>query len=306
MLMRFGMGILLTPEENAIIAPIVKPCYAALGLANDYISFDVEWEEYQDEPAYQKTAMTNAVWLFMHWHGVDIPEARRLTRKVINRYEKAYLQSMHAFITGEGRDNIKLQNYLRAWSYSIPGNFAWSLRCPRYHPELCEEGAARLHAGRGRGREESPTSPVQDVSVSRELVFSSQRGSISDASVSDESSVWSAENGASSRSSISSVSDRELEHHVPKQVTLGDEVGSSSFRQYIDLDANVLKHLLAPAEYIGSLPSKGVREAFINALNVWMALPDHLVNQLKYIAQTLHNISLMYPPHTPPKPTFYL
>lgn len=55
---------------------------------------------------------------------------------------------MNTFVTGEGKDNIKLQNYLREWSYSIPGNFAWSLRCPRYHPELCEEGAALLHAGR--------------------------------------------------------------------------------------------------------------------------------------------------------------
>lgn len=55
--------------------------------------------------------------------------------------------------------------------------------------------------------------------------LSSQRRSMSDASVSDEASVWSAENGASSRSSISSVSDRELER--PKRVTLGVEVGSS-------------------------------------------------------------------------------
>ena len=47
--MRFGMGILLTPEENNLTYPIVRPCYAALGLANDYFSFDVEWEEYQQE-----------------------------------------------------------------------------------------------------------------------------------------------------------------------------------------------------------------------------------------------------------------
>lgn len=54
------------------------------------------------------------------------------------------------------------------------------------------------------------------------------------------------------------------------------------------------QHLLGPAEYISSLPSKGVREAFIDALNVWLVLPDHHVNQLKDIAQTLHNASLMY------------
>lgn len=29
MLIRFGIGILLTPEEDEIVTPIVKPCYAA-------------------------------------------------------------------------------------------------------------------------------------------------------------------------------------------------------------------------------------------------------------------------------------
>ncbi|EYE98143.1 uncharacterized protein EURHEDRAFT_400288 [Aspergillus ruber CBS 135680] len=45
-LMRFGMGILLTLEEDEMIAPIVKQCYFALGLSNDYFSFDVEWERF--------------------------------------------------------------------------------------------------------------------------------------------------------------------------------------------------------------------------------------------------------------------
>ncbi|CAG8178600.1 unnamed protein product, partial [Penicillium nalgiovense] len=44
--MRFGMGIVLTPEEEETVAPIVRPCFAALGQANDYHSFDIEWEEF--------------------------------------------------------------------------------------------------------------------------------------------------------------------------------------------------------------------------------------------------------------------
>jgi hypothetical protein len=53
------------------------------------------------------------------------------------------------------------------------------------------------------------------------------------------------------------------------------------------------QHLLAPAEYMSSLLSKGVREAFVDALNVWVMLPARTVAQLKSIAQTLHNASLM-------------
>ena len=37
--MRFGMGILLTPEENEMTYPIVRPCYAVLGLANALLLF---------------------------------------------------------------------------------------------------------------------------------------------------------------------------------------------------------------------------------------------------------------------------
>ncbi|KAL2851125.1 isoprenoid synthase domain-containing protein [Aspergillus pseudoustus] len=117
MLMRFGMGILLSPEEQERITPVVKPCYAALGLANDYFSFDIEWEEFQREE--DKTAMTNA----------------RRVREVTNGYEQE-----------EGRDNLKLQEYLRAQGHQVPGNVAWSLRCPRYHPELCEKAARLLDA----------------------------------------------------------------------------------------------------------------------------------------------------------------
>ncbi len=62
-LMLFGMGTTLSQDELAQVAPIARPCYAALGLANDYFSFDVEYEVFKNSNA--KT-MTNAAWLFMY------------------------------------------------------------------------------------------------------------------------------------------------------------------------------------------------------------------------------------------------
>ena len=233
--MRFGMGILLTPEENNLTYPIVRPCYAALGLANDYFSFDVEWEEYQqeqtsDKPQCDKKAMTNLVWLFIHWRNVDIPEAKEMVRHVVNQYEQEFLQKMDAFLTtGEGKGNAKLKDYLMAQAYQVSGNVAWSLRCPRYHPELCEEGERLLHGVH-----------VQDSVASQQQQQQQQRmGSISDTSVlSLDDSTWSPENGNSLRSSISSAPDVTQQQHVhPKQVTLGDEVrpqpNCSPFKYYL-------------------------------------------------------------------------
>ncbi|KAL4994894.1 isoprenoid synthase domain-containing protein [Aspergillus recurvatus] len=212
MLMRFGMGIRLSNEEQKMIEPLVRPCYAALGLANDYFSFDIEWEEFRREG--DKTTMTNA-----------------------------YLRNLEEFAAGPGKERPHLLEYLKAEAYQIPGNVAWSLRCPRYHPELCEDAAALL-----RRDQSISIAPEGEASEDERAGVRSRSDSESD--LSDASpTFWS----GSSRSS----------------------------------------HLLGPAEYISSLPSKGVREAFIDGLNVWLVLPDHRVNQLKGIARTLHNASLM-------------
>ncbi|KAL4876926.1 isoprenoid synthase domain-containing protein [Aspergillus karnatakaensis] len=275
MLMRFGMGIKLTAEEQKRIESIVHPCYAALGLANDYFSFDIEWEEFQQEGG--KTTMTNAVWLFMQWEGLSVKQAKERVREVTNGYEQEYLRRVAEFAAGEGQDDLKLQSYLKAEGYQISGNVAWSLRCPRYHPWLCEEAGALLE------KEDMTMDAVQERAETEEkrnaVEERTRSPSQSDSDVSDASpTLWSGSDGSSVRSSVSSSSDlHENEKHVspPVTATLGDE------------------HLLGPAEYISSLPSKGVREAFIDGLNVWLVLPDHRVNQLKSIAQTLHNASLM-------------
>ncbi|RAH67449.1 bifunctional terpene synthase/polyprenyl synthetase family protein [Aspergillus aculeatinus CBS 121060] len=259
MLMRFGMGFVLTPQEQASIEPVVRPCYAALGLANDYFSFDVEWDEFQRS---EETTMTNAVWLCMHWHGVDVPAAKEMVRRVTNNFEREFQQRVAEYVAGEGRENRKVQVYLRALGYQIPGNVAWSLRCPRYHPQLVDEAGRLLQA--------SMLTASDEGHVSQQVQVQAKRASVSEESESSESSVWSGAN--SPRSSISSASGEERE---VEEVKLGAE------------------HLLSPAEYIASLPSKGVREAFIDALNVWLMLPDRQVKLLKSIAKTLHNASLM-------------
>ncbi|KAE8152335.1 isoprenoid synthase domain-containing protein [Aspergillus avenaceus] len=259
-LMRFGMGILLTEDENATVAPIIKTCHAALGLANDYFSFDVEWREFEKQS--KKGSMTNAVWLFMQWNNVDIPEAKRLVQKVTNQYEQEYLRRVENFINGEGRDAAKLHTYLKAQGLQIPGNIAWSLRCPRYHPELCDEAASLLE------NEMKLASP--DMKFDRDIA---DNASDSDTSASEQSTAWSADDNSSKRSSVSST--ESIEDQLPKRQPLGTE------------------HLLGPAEYIRSLPSKGVREAFVDALNVWLGLPDRMVTRIKSVAETLHNASLM-------------
>lgn len=216
--MRFGMGIRLTPEEEERLSSVVKPCYAALGLANDYFSFDVEWEDFRSGHCGEST-MTNLVWLFMKWYQIDAAEAKSRVREVTNGYEEEFRKRKDAFLAGEGKGNIKLATYLRALEYQIPGNVAWSIRCPRYHPGLCDEASLMLQ----RNKEKGLNTIQKDDNTGQETSAgnTTRHSSISENSISNESFSWS---DSSSRSSISSSPSKDEDRWLLEQTKLGSEV----------------------------------------------------------------------------------
>ena len=52
--------------------------------------------------------------------------------------------------------------------------------------------------------------------------------------------------------------------------------------------------MIAPFDYLTSLPSKGVRELAMQALNFWYQVPPKSYDTIKSIVNMLHNASLMY------------
>lgn len=54
------------------------------------------------------------------------------------------------------------------------------------------------------------------------------------------------------------------------------------------------KVVLAPFEYVSSLPSKKVRHHAIDALNIWFSVPEADLSMIKDAIDQLHNASLMY------------
>jgi hypothetical protein len=157
-MMLFGMGMTLAKEEDAELKDIVYPCYAALGLANDYFSFDREYSELQKSGA---KSLTNAVWLYMQWHDVDVPTARSMVREATNKYEKQFQSMSEMFRSTHTPLSDKLDRYLRALAYQISGNVVWSLNCPRYHPEHRYDPNAGLEHSLTFKSLDDPTYPVK-------------------------------------------------------------------------------------------------------------------------------------------------
>ncbi|KAI5795731.1 putative geranylgeranyl pyrophosphate synthase, partial [Geopyxis carbonaria] len=52
--------------------------------------------------------------------------------------------------------------------------------------------------------------------------------------------------------------------------------------------------VLAPFNYIKSLPSKGVRDILIDSLNVWFQLPENSLQIIKKVVDLLHTSSLLF------------
>jgi hypothetical protein len=127
------MGITLTKDEDAQLASVRKPCFAALGLANDYFSFDREYADF--EQANGSGTFTNSVWLHMQWHSVGSAAAKEMTKQATIRYEQEFLEKCAEYRRVNAPLAEHVDRYLDALACQVSGNVVWSLNCPRYHQE---------------------------------------------------------------------------------------------------------------------------------------------------------------------------
>jgi hypothetical protein len=127
------MGITLSNEDDTHLSSIRKPCFAALGLANDYFSFDREYAELRKSGT--SRPLLNLVWLHMQWHNVDVGTAKEMTRQATVRYEREFIEKCTEYRRLNPGRSEDVERYLDALGFQISGNVVWSLNCPRYHQE---------------------------------------------------------------------------------------------------------------------------------------------------------------------------
>ncbi|KAE8853025.1 hypothetical protein PTNB73_10212 [Pyrenophora teres f. teres] len=132
-LLLFGMGVTLTKEEDAKLESLRRPCFLAIGLANDYLSFDREYLEFSETVETQ--TLNNAVWLYMQLHHVDVSAAKRMVLDMTRQQEDEFLEKRARFRRENKDISEKMNRHLEALAYQISGNLVWSLNCPRYRPD---------------------------------------------------------------------------------------------------------------------------------------------------------------------------
>jgi len=272
------MGVTLSKEEDVLLEPIRKPCFIAASLANDFFSFDREYAELEDSEKLQ--TITNAVWLHMQWYDVDVDEAKRMTLEATRRYEGQLLKNSAEFRQVNAPVSDKLDRHLDALAYQIGGNVVWSLNCPRYHPTYRYDANAGVEDA--MTAEWLPKTLDLDYDTVRRLPGGEEKHDGSSTRSSTDTSLQASKD----ESSIGS-------DDISTSPSVSVSSSKSDPKHMAGNDLLDLKHVKAPFDYITSLPSKGVRDTFIDALNIWLNVPEPITCRIKSLGNRLHGASLM-------------
>ncbi|KAK6213609.1 fusicoccadiene synthase [Colletotrichum tabaci] len=266
----FGLSLRIPDHEMDLCRKLMAPAWIAVGLQNDLWS----WPKERDAAEKQgKDHVINAIWVLMHEHKTDLEGAEQICRRLIKENVAKYLQ-----IVKECRDDASLsedlRKYIEAMKYSISGNVVWSLTCPRYNPQVSfnERQIRWMHEGVPE-LETSCSSPEAESVSSSSPVFS-ETHSKDGADLGDKVIL----DRISSQSSFSTPPEMDDDEY---QVKVGPQLA---------YEKEILE---APYKYIASLPSKGVRDRFIDALNNWLRVPHDTLEKILVVTRLLHNASLI-------------
>jgi ophiobolin F synthase len=283
----------LSKDEDAQLDSIRKSCYTALSLANDYFSFDCEYANFQQ---FSAKTLPNSVWLCMQWHQVDSNTAKEMIKQEAKRYEEKFLEDSLEYRRTHAHLSEKLDRYLDALSYQVSGSTVWSLNCPRYHQDYRYDPNA--------GIEDSLTAKWLPETLGIEYV--ARKVIEADEDESDSGLNGPAPNSEQSRRTSTKTSttvSSDDSSSTDDSASLLSSASSCSLSSQSEGKSSASgtrsalldsRHVDAPYNYITSFPSKGVREAFADALNIWLDVPEPIISRIKALIGRVHATTLVF------------
>ncbi|KAL4956126.1 isoprenoid synthase domain-containing protein [Aspergillus filifer] len=257
----WAAAIKATQEEKDSIADVVFPCGTMAVLVNDYYSFPKEFDELHEKGMLHR--MKNAVFLLMRDYGYTEDEANSILKQEARKGEEKFIAAYNAWEDAPGPKSHELRRYWHMALFLFSGAIFWFAHAQRYNrTDLATTAEDRA---RWIGKCDGPLRVLKDYPPPK-----------------------------ASRSSKSSNGE-------PNGASRVQVNGNSSVSPDLSLRTPFTAPFLkapshtceAPYEYVNSLPSKGMRNRLIDALNVWLKVPSKSLETIKNIVQMLHNASLM-------------
>ncbi|KAK8006183.1 fusicoccadiene synthase [Apiospora marii] len=277
-LLCFSMDFTLTADETEKTSAITWTAYSSWVLVNDYFSWEKEWKNHQANGG--TGLIANAIFLFTQWYSVDNEEAKKMLRKEIMAREETYCRLKDEFVAA-GLGTEKTLQWLELLDLVTAGNFAWSMTTARYrlggrddYPKLRRKASTASGTGNSLGHSISDNSAKLADKI--DMVIGDRK--YLDVNTPEPEPTT-----------------RKFEPAVVDQRPLA--LAQPGFtKSHVSGDCSLQKNealILQPQQYLETMPSKDVRNAIIDGLEVWYHVPEKSLAVIRDIVALLHSSSLM-------------
>ncbi|CAF9915918.1 MAG: hypothetical protein GOMPHAMPRED_000894 [Gomphillus americanus] len=277
----FGMGISIPKDELDLAHELAEVAYLNLGLTNDLYSYQ---KEYDTAMAMGQDHVTNVIWVLMEERSISEDAAKEVCREKIKKTIVDFRQIVRE--TNARTDvSVDTKRYMEGLLYSLSGNLVWSIECPRYHLHLRynERQLDYMKNGIPKDADTAQSNGTDETHKTNGVKRQKLQGKATNGSngYKDEGSLVNVFANQKNLEKITKLYDEKLEAPT---VDGGTKNGNEKISETV---------VKTPYEYVSSLPSKGLREKAIDALNVWYGVSTAKLDQIKKITSLLHNASLM-------------
>nr|BCP56498.1 phomopsene synthase [Diaporthe amygdali] len=287
----FAMALTIPAEDKDEVFTLTRPVWAAAALTNDVQSWEKEDKLFQKDNA---TDMTNGVWMLMKQYSIGVEEAKR---RILGKAREHVAEFVKTLSQIHNRLDLSLDSrlFVEAMQYMISGNLMWGISTPRYHSDqsLDEMMVARMKYGWPNHREVTKlTSDLENRGTKRTHQDTEGVQSVKRFNGASTKNGINGTNGINGLNGINGSNGVKIKRHKNKEYS-GALTKDSDLVLNMDLNGLSSAIICAPADYIGSLPSKGIRDNVADALSIWLDVPAKELNQIKRAINLLHNASLM-------------
>ncbi|CCF32910.1 geranylgeranyl pyrophosphate synthase [Colletotrichum higginsianum] len=264
----FGTGVRISRAEKEKLRKATDMAKYAITIVNDLYSWPKEIKCHLETPG--SNPPFNAVAVLMRHSGYSESEAFQALADKQAELEDKHLRLVEALREQEGGSLPENQErYIANAQQAVSGSELWSVFTTRYPSKA-----------------DLQQPPVEFVDG--KLRYASSSSSACENKSHSTGDLATIETTCDSQSITACPSEKEYKR---TKALLPD---GSDLSTYASRVAAAPDHpVMAPFKYIASLPSKGVRDTFIDALNWWLKVPDDSLLSIKTVISMLHDSSLM-------------
>ncbi|EFQ25311.1 polyprenyl synthetase [Colletotrichum graminicola] len=298
----FGMGIKLSADDKEKLSEFVNTAMFSTTLINDLHSWPKEVKHHIEHPGSEYPF--NAVAILMRHGGLSEAEAFLRLREKQAELQERHLALLSA-LEAAGPIPESHMLYILAAQYAASGSEFWSVHVPRYpsKKDLAQpdvefvNGEFLYRTGPATTDIDSIPRPILakgTVATERAgLTNGHTNGSINGSSNGSSNGFSNGITNSHTNGLTNGLANGHANGHA-RHHTNGNSKEEETLAVKYPEDVKCRSELvLAPYKYLTSMPSKGIRELFIRALNWWLKVPDDKLACIQDVVSYLHQSSLM-------------